>query len=358
MNNIPDTMMAVVARGMGDYRLERVPVPRPGPGELLMKVETCGLCAGDIKATHGTARFWGGDGMPGYCEPPFTPGHEFIGRIAARGEGAPEEFPVGARVASEQIVPCGKCLYCKDGRYWLCDPHNVYGFKYSLNGGMAEYAILPANSRNYLVPEQLPAEQAVLIEPYACSLHAVRRAGITVDDAVVLAGCGTLGLGMAGAIRRRNPRLFIALDTRDDRLELAAAFGADLTINPLRGDAIARVMEQTGGYGCDVYIEATGNPAAVNQGLEMIKKGGTFVEFSVFSGPTTADWSIIGDTKEITIVGSQLSPYCFPAAIEGIVSGQLPTAGVVTHWFPIERFAEAFEAAQAPGAIKVALRMG
>ena len=169
-----------------------------------------------------------------------------------------------------------------------------------------------------------------MIEPYACSLHAVRRAGIQVDDVVVLAGAGTLGLGMVGAIKLRNPRKLIALDLSEERLRLARRFGADITIQPNREDAIRRVLELTDGYGCDVYIEATGHPSAVPQGLEMICKGGTFVEFSVFSGPATADWSIIGDAKEIEIRGSQLSPYCFPTTIENIASGKAPTEGVVT----------------------------
>lgn len=353
--NIPAKMKALVARGQGQYALEEVPVPVPGYGEMLVQVEACGICAGDIKATHKAARFWGGDGMPGYCEPPFIPGHEFVGRIVGMGDGV-QGFALGDRVVSEQIVPCGQCRYCKEGRYWLCAPHNVYGFKKSLPGGMAQYALLPANSRNYIIPNDLPIRQAVLIEPYACSLRGVRQAFIDVEHTVVLAGAGALGLGMIGAIRQRNPRKLIVLDMNDMRLQLAAQFGADLTINPGKEDAVGKVLELTGGYGCDVYIECTGHPSSVGQGLEMICKGGNFVEFSVFSGPATVDWSIIGDAKEIVIHGSQLSPYCYPSTIEGIASGRLPTQGVVTHEFPLEDWAQAFETAQSGHAIKVILR--
>ena len=260
-------------------------MPAIGPEEILLRVEVCGICAGDLKATQPVARFWGGDGMPGYCEPPFIPEHEFVGVIAAKGERAAPEFSIGERVCVEQIVPCGACRYCRDGRYWLCAPHDVFGFKRSLNGGMAEYVRLPRNARLYKVPTSFTLEQAALIEPYACSLHAVRRAGIQVDDVVVLAGAGTLGLGMVGAIKLRNPRKLIALDLSEERLRLARRFGADITIQPNREDAIRRVLDLTDGYGCDVYIEATGHPSAVPQGLEMICKGGTFVEFSVFSAP-------------------------------------------------------------------------
>ena len=109
------TMKAVVAHGIHDYRLEEVPMPVPGEGEMLIRVEACGICAGDIKAHEGVSRFWGGDGMPAYAEPPFIPGHEFFGRVVdIRGE-IPGNFRVGDRVISEQIVSCGECWYCRRG---------------------------------------------------------------------------------------------------------------------------------------------------------------------------------------------------------------------------------------------------
>lgn len=352
---IPKTMRALVAHGQGDYRLEEIPVPAVGPDDILLRVEACGICAGDVKATHPTARFWGGDGMPGFCEPPFVPGHEFIGEIAAMGENASGRFKVGDRIVSEQIVPCGECRYCRRGQYWLCVPHNVYGFKEFLGGGMAEYVRLPKGSINYAVPKSLPMEKAVLIEPYACSLHGVRQANATVDDVVVLAGAGTLGLGMVGALKMRNPKKLIVLDMVDERLEKARAFGADVTINPGRENALEKVLALTDGYGCDVYLEVTGHPSAVQQGLDMIAKGGTFVEFSVMSGVSTNDWSIIGDAKEITIRGSQLSPHCFEPTIENIADGKVPTDGVVSHVFPLERWQEAFQIAESRSALKVVL---
>lgn len=351
-----DTMRALVAHGQGKYALERVPVPEIGENDILLQVEACGICAGDVKATHPTARFWGGDGMPGYCEPPFIPGHEFIGRIAKKGANVSGGFLVGARVVSEQIVPCGECRYCRRGQYWLCAPHNVYGFKGSLNGGMAEYVRLPANSRNYLVPDELPLEKAVLIEPYACSLHGVEQANVAVDDVVVLAGAGTLGLGMVSVLKRRNPKALVVLDMLDHRLQKAKEFGADIVLNPSKEDALKRVLDLTDGYGCDVYLEVTGHPSSVQQGLDMIAKGGRFVEFSVMSGASTNDWSIIGDAKEITIVGSQLSPYCFEKTIANIQSGAALTQGVVSHAFALDEWQEAFRVAESGEALKVVLK--
>lgn len=124
----------------------------------------------------------------------------------------------------------------------------------------------------------------------------------------------------------------------------------------MKEDALARVMELTGGWGCDVYLEVTGHPSAVQQGLDMIAKGGTFVEFSVMSGASTNDWSIIGDTKEITIRGSQLSPYCFDTTIENIQNGKAPTDGVVSHVFSLEQWEEAYRVAESRDAFKVVFR--
>jgi len=350
---LPKTMKALVARGQGQYALEQVPVPEIGPGDALVRVEACGICAGDVKATHPTARFWGGDGMPGYCEPPFIPGHEFVGKVVAVGEGC--SLKVGDRVVSEQLVPCGACRYCRQGKYWLCAPHDVYGFKKYLNGAMAEYVRLPKGSINYVIPDSMPLDKAALIEPFSCSLHGVRQADVKVDDVVVLAGAGTLGLGMVGALKMRNPKMLIVLDMVDARLEKAKEFGADLVINPAKEDAVAKVLELTDGYGCDVYLEVTGHPSAVQQGLDMICKGGTFVEFSVMSGPSTNDWSIIGDAKEITIRGSQLSPYCYETTIENLLNGKTPADGVVSHRFPLEQWEEAFRVAEGKEAFKVVL---
>lgn len=352
---LPEKMKALVAKGVKDYALMEVPLPDLKDGDILIKVEACGICAGDIKASHGTARFWGGDGMPGFCKPPFIPGHEFVGRIVAMGKNPPEGFQIGDRVVSEQIVPCGECYYCRRGMHWLCDPHDVYGFKNYLNGGMAEYVRLPKGSINFHVPEELTLEQAVLIEPFACSLHGVERAKAGPEDTVVLAGAGTLGLGMVNALRQQKVKTLIVLDLNDQRLEMAKNLGADVILNPGTCDAVQAVLDLTDGVGCDVYIEATGHPAAVQQGLDMIRKGGTFVEFSVMSGTSTVDWSIIGDAKEITIYGSQLSPHCFQKTIDSLVEGKTQTDGIVSHQFPLEQWEQAYAVAQTRQALKVIL---
>lgn len=346
MSNLPEKMKALVAYAPGDYRLEEVAVPRTGEEEIVIKVEACGICAGDLKAYHGAPSFWGGEGNPPYIKAPMIQGHEFLGTIVELGPNVKGNFKIGDRVISEQIVPCWECKFCKTGRHWMCQKHDVYGFQYNVNGGMAEYMKFPKGSLNYIIPKDIPTEKAVLIEPYACSKHCVDRANIGNEDVVVLSGAGTLGLGMVGAIRLRNPKTLVVLDMKDDRLALAKKFGADIVMNPSKENVVEKIIEMTEGYGCDVYIEATGHPTSVQQGLEMIRKMGTFVEFSVFKDLATVDWSIISDRKELNLFGAHLSPYCYEPVIEWIRDGKLPTEGVVTHKYSLDDWKEAFAVAE------------
>lgn len=354
---LPEKMLALVAFAPHDYQLQVVETPHAGEGEMILEVEACGICAGDIKAFHGAPSFWGGDGNPPYIKAPMIPGHEFVGKVVEIGPGVKGEWKLGDRICPEQIVPCGSCRFCKTGRHWMCEKHDLFGFQNNVNGGMAQYVRLTREALPYMIPKEMPIEQAVLTEPYACSFHCVDRANIGNRDIVVLSGAGTLGLGMVGAIRQRNPQRLVVLDLNENRLELARRFGADLTLNPSKTDVVKAIREMTDGYGCDIYIEATGHPSSVQQGLEAIRKMGTFVEFSVFGDLVTVDWSIISDRKELNLFGSHLSPYCYDTVIDWIGSGKLPTEGVVTHRFGLKDWEQAFSYAASgkEGALKVIL---
>lgn len=343
--DLPRTMPAVVCHGPHDYRLEELPTPVAGPGEVVIEVEACGVCAGDAKCFGGAPLFWGDDRREGYVQPPITPGHEFVGTVVALGEGAGERhrLALGDRAIAEQIVPCGACRFCRRGQYWMCQVHDIFGFRRAVPGGMARYMKFPAGALCHRVPASIPRAAAAMIEPLSCSIHAVQRGGIELGDTVVVAGCGPLGLGMVGAARLKSPGLLIAVDMNDERLALASQMGADLTLNPARDDVVDRVRALTEGYGCDVYIEASGHPRAVEQGLHAIRKLGTFVEFSVMAEPVSVDWTIIGDSKELNIHGAHLGPYCYPLAIDAIARGLIDVSPIVSHELPLERFAEAFE---------------
>ncbi|MEF2879226.1 MAG: alcohol dehydrogenase catalytic domain-containing protein [Blautia sp.] len=357
MSKLPKTMKALVAYSKKEYRLELdYPVPVCGPDDIIIKTEGCGICAGDLKCYHGADMFWGNGTDNPWVQTPFIPGHEFLGHIVKMGENV-KGYQIGERITADQIVPCGECRFCKSGRYWMCQPHATFGFQKQNNGGMAEYVRYPKTSVISRVPEDLPLEKALLIEPYGCSKHAVDRAQIQSEDVVVISGAGTLGLGMVTYARMKNPAKLISLDMADNRLEKAREFGADVVINPGEEDAVQKILNLTEGYGCDVYIEATGHPSSVVQGLKMIRKLGRFVEFSVFGEPVTVDWSIIGDRKELDVLGSHLSPYCYPFVIENIYNGNLKTDGVVSKWFSIEEWEKAFEYATGKyGDFKVAFQ--
>lgn len=338
------TMQAVICHGPEDYRLEQRPVPSPGDDQLLVRMEAVGVCASDLKCYHGAVKFWGDENRPAWAQTGITPGHELVGTVVSGGDEGltAHQVAVGDRVVLEQIVPCEQCRYCLRGQYWMCDPHDMLGFR-SFDGGMAEFLLVPRQARVHRISAEIPPQHAAFAEPLACSLHAVERAGIAFEDVVVVAGCGPIGLGAIAGARAKSPLTLIALDMDDAKLELAAACGADLTLNIGREDVVAKVRELTEGYGADVYIECTGHPSAVGQGLSLLRKLGTFVEYSVFGSDVTVDWSIISDDKELDVRGAHLGPYCWPAAIKMIESGALPMDRICTDQFPLERFQDALD---------------
>jgi erythritol/L-threitol dehydrogenase len=339
------TMQAVVCHGPRDYRLEDVAVPEPGPGEALVRVEAVGICASDLKCYDGAAKFWGDNARPAWAETEVIPGHEFVGCVVALDDAAAERWSiaVGDRVVSEQIVPCWECRYCRRGQYHMCRPHDIYGFKRRTPGAMASYMIYPVESLVHRVSADIPAVHAAFVEPLSCSLHAVQRASIGFGDVVVVAGCGPIGLGMVAGAAAKNPGHVVALDLEDHKLELALACGADSVVNIGRESAREHVERLTEGYGADVYLEGTGHPSAVEQGLSLLRKQGTFVEYSVFKDDVSTDWTVISDDKELDVLGAHLGPHCWPAAISMIESGQLPMDRICTHQLPLAQFEEGLE---------------
>lgn len=154
----------------------------------------------------------------------------------------------------------------------------------------------------------------------------------------------------------KTPKKLVVIDLIDERLELAKQYGADVVINPTKDNALDVIRSLTDGYGCDVYIETTGAPIGVTQGLDLIRKLGRFVEFSVFGADATVDWSIIGDRKELDVRGAHLGPYCYPIAIDLLARGLVTSKGIVTHGFSLEEWDEAIKIANSTDSIKVLLK--
>jgi L-iditol 2-dehydrogenase len=360
MARMNDRMTAIVCHGPKDYRVEQVPRPVPKAREMTIRISACGICASDCKCWSGAKMFWQA-GENSWVKAPVIPGHEFFGVVDELGEGAAAHFGVkqGDTVIAEQILPCDVCRYCRSGKYWMCEVHNIFGFQREVaEGGMSEWMLLPPSSRVHVIPKSMRLEDAAIIEPLSCAIHTVQRGDVQLDDVVVIAGAGPIGLMMVQVAKLKTPKKLVVVDMVPERLELAKRFGADMVINPKHEDALAVVKSLTGGYGCDVYIEATGSPSGVTQGLDLIRKLGRFVEFSVFGTETTADWSIIGDRKEIEVRGAHLGPYCYPIAIDLLDRGLVTSQGIVTHDYRLEQWDEAIQVANSLDSIKVLMKPG
>jgi L-iditol 2-dehydrogenase len=349
-------MTAVVCHGPEDYRVEQVERPAAGPRELVIKIAACGICASDCKCWSGAKMFWGANP---WVKAPVIPGHEFFGEVTDSGEGADHHFGVtkGDRVIAEQIVPCDRCRYCRAGQYWMCEVHNIFGFQRVVaDGGMAEYMRLPPTARVHRIPAEISLDDAAIIEPLACAIHTVQRGDIQLADVVVIAGAGPIGLMMVQVAHLKTPRKLVVIDPVAERRQLAREFGADVVIDPINENALRIVQDLTEGYGCDVYIEATGSPIGVTQGLDLVRKLGRFVEFSVFGKDTAVDWSIIGDRKELDVRGAHLGPYCYPIAIDLLRRGLVTSKGIVTNTYRLEDWDTAIKVANSLDSIKVLLK--
>lgn len=349
-----EMMKALVSYAPYDNRYEDFPKPTAGEGEIVLKVKGCGICAGDVKAYHGGIRIWGTSEADRYIEAPCVGGHEFYGEVVEIGAGV-EGYEIGDVLVSEQVIPCGECEFCKQGIYWMCTRSAVFGFKQYANGGFAEYVKLDKNCINHKVPKGFTPEQSVLIEPIACGMHAVERAQIQHSDVVVIAGLGAIGTSMVNIASLALPKMVIGIDVRENRLEMGKKYGADVVLNPMKCDVAEEIRKLTGGLGCDVYIEASGSPRSVTQGMDSLKNLGRYVQMGVFAEEVKADWNTIGDGKELTIIGSHLSARTYASVIKGIASGEIKTEGLISHKFRLADWKEAFETTEAPDAMKIML---
>ena len=342
----------VVIYGKEDFRYEKVEVPRASEEEVIVRVTRCGICAADPKIFHGKAYF----SQLAYDNAPIVAGHEFIGEVVELGDGAGKKYglEVGDRAIAEQIVPCGKCYFCRRGLYNLCENHQIFGVT-GLNGGWAGHMKYPKNSIVWKVPKDLPDSKAVTIEPLACAIHGVERGNIQLGDVVVITGLGAIGLFMLQVAKLKNPKMLIASDRHENKLEAAKELGADVAINPK--EVTRRVNELTDGLGCDVVLEASGSPSAVEQAFQMLRKGGRLMEFGVFAEKVAVDFSIISDIKELEIVGGHLSLNTYPLAIRYLERGMISTERIVTHDLPLNEWRKGIEIAEKRigGAIKVTM---
>ena len=292
-------MRAVVARGPGAFAVEDVPEPVVPAGGRLVHVEAAGVCAADRKLHTG-------DHPWGELSWPFVPGHELLGRDDATGE----------RITCEVKVPCGRCRYCRAARENLCPRGAHLGSGFA--GAFAERLVLPPGARVHRVPGALPAAAAVLAEPMACAVHAVRRAGVRPGDAVAVIGLGAIGALAVHAARTAGADVTAVVRT-DAKAVLARRLGAEPVTAPAR-----------------IVIECSGSAAGAARALELAEPGGTVCLFGVYPSRVELDVNRIAEFGELTVVGGHLAPGAFPAAIE--LLADVDHEAVVTAVRPLEEF--------------------
>ena len=347
------TMRAVVYRGINDMRIETVPVPRIGAGELLIKIATCGICGTDLKKIH----------MGSHSAPRIF-GHEMAGTVAQVGEGV-TGFAVGDRVMSFHHVPCGECYYCRKQTPAQCPLYKktgaTAGFEPS-GGGFAEYIrvmdFVVANGGVVRIPDGVPFEQASFVEPLNTVLKGQKMLNLAADDTVLVIGQGPIGL-MHAALARRTGARVLTSDLFAERHAIAARFGLTNPIHAGTENVVERVMAATDGRGADAVVLAVGGNALIRTAMDAVRPGGKVMLFAQTQhGEATIDPAAVC-VDEKTLLGSYSSSFPILDEVTDLVfagyrSG-FDLTQLISHRFSLEEAVEAIEIASHPqaGSMKI-----
>lgn len=331
-------MKAAVWKGIEQLDIDNLPVPEPkDPFDVQVKVVACGVCATDLHILEGKFPMF---------KPPRVIGHEFTGVVSAVGSGV-TKVKVGDRVAVETGLACDRCYFCRDGREHQCD------HRYAHPGGFAEYAVYP--DRNvHKIPEGLSFEFAALAEPVACVLHAIDLAKIRSGDvALVLAG-GTIGCIMTQLLLHSGASKVLVSEIRPHRREIVQAVGG-FAIDPRGQDLAAIVKEQTHGLGPEIVFDCLGHPAFLEQGIDLVQKGGTVFVMGVADPDAVAKvrpYRLF--EKEIQIKAAFLRPYSFHRAVRWLP--QLTLQPLLGMEFPLAQTKEAIHALKEGKGLKLMVK--
>jgi L-iditol 2-dehydrogenase len=331
-------MRACNLHGIGDLRYEEVPVPRPGPDEVLLQIKAAGICGSDIPRVFekGTYRF------------PTIPGHEFAGVIAAAAEE--DRALLGRRAAVFPLIPCRECTACQIGEYPQCDNYDYYGSR--RDGAFAEY-IAVKKWNLVLVPDTVPFEHAAMCEPCAVAIHALSQAGVGLGDTVVIFGAGTIGLLAAQIAQGWGAARVVLADVDDAKLDFAGELGFAHRVNSGKEDPAEYIRRITGGKGADLALDAAGVSSAVEGCLKSVK---TFGKVILMGNPAKnmdisqkAYWEIL--RKQLTLKGTWNSSYNgvrndWRLAIDCMENGILRLEKLITHRFDLADCGKAFELAR------------
>lgn len=320
----------------GDVRMEDVPAPEPGPGEVLVRIGSALTCGTDVKTYR--------RGHPTIIkETPSPFGHEFAGTIERVGEGVDPRWRTGMRVVAANSAPCNRCFYCLVGDQSMCEELEF------LNGAFAEYIVVPARivgQNLYGIPDIMEYRRAALLEPLACAVHGVVRTPISMGDRVAVVGAGQIGLMFVHLAAMRGARV-ICVDRSPARLEVARQLGAEEVVEVGEDGASARAVRDwtPHGRGADVVIEAVGLPQVWEEALRMVRKGG---DVTLFGGaPKGTEISV--DTyllhySQLTIRGIfHHTPYTVMLAYELLRGPQFQADPFVSGVEPLENVLDALE---------------
>lgn len=328
-------MRAVMYYGPGDLRLEDVPVPKAGPGEMIIKNVSALTCGTDLKRyKRGYRRDKAGEAD--------IFGHEAAGIVYEVGEGV-SKFKVGDRVAAHNTAPCNACYWCKQGQPSLCDD------LVRASGAWAEYRRIPApivNQNSFIIPEHISYRLAAIVEPLSCAVYNIEESNLKLADTVVINGAGPLGLMQVGTAKLRGAYVIVC-DGIPFRLDCAKALGADVCININEvSDQIQAVKGATPyGRGADIAIDCTGIPEVWEMNIAMIRKGGTVMEFGGCKGGSTVNFNCDRiHYSQLTIKGLfHTTPQTVEKAFQMICRGEIPEEIFIGKSFPLAEAVEALE---------------
>ncbi len=338
-------MKAVSLAGAGDARVEEVPRPTVGPGELLVEMRACGLCGSDLEKIQGE-----------YTAAPPILGHEAVGVVAEVGEAA-AGFGVGERVFPHHHVPCYDCHYCRRGSETMCAQYRRWHLD---PGGFAEFFRVPRWNVEHggvlPLPDGMSFEEGTFIEPLACCVRALDRLGVEVGDVVLVAGAGPMGLLLLQLLLLREAARVVVSEVSPPRLHVADRLGAHALLNPGEVDVVREVLRLTEGRGADAAVVATGSPRALDQAVAAVRRGGKVGLVGIpEAGVPLADVSRLV-TREVSLVSSNAATERETRhALKLVEEERVDVASLVTHKVPLAEFPRAVKLAQTAEAVKVLL---
>jgi 2-desacetyl-2-hydroxyethyl bacteriochlorophyllide A dehydrogenase len=330
-------MRAAVITEPGAIAVRETPDPVPSHSQVVVEVGACGVCGTDLHIA---------DGEFPPTPYPIVPGHEFAGTVVETGSGVATGIAVGDRVAVDPSLFCGYCAACRAGRGNLCANWGAIGD--TVDGAFAERIAVPAVNA-YRLPDHLSLEQGALVEPLSCAVHGVRRLGTESGESMLVVGAGTMGLLLIQLLVGAGVRVS-AVDRVASKLDLATKFGAIHT---------ATSIAELGDKRYDAVVDVTGVPAAIEEGLDAVRRGGRFLVFGVAGAQArvaVSPFRIYND--EITIVGSMAVLHSFGAALDLIATGSVSTDGLVSHRLPLDGYADALDIVRQGEGVKVHVNPG